>query len=145
MPALSLENTKVFFQDCVFYSHWTLMDYQVLENIDNLVYQSCIFKDSVLNYSSEDSAHYVINSNQFDFTCEFKKDICLDYVELNGLLFSENQNNKPKEKIKLFKITFQNCILNQKVEINNFNIEDFTIINTLFKGKFEFKENIIKN
>ncbi|WP_172658564.1 hypothetical protein [Campylobacter corcagiensis] len=144
LTTLTLKNTKVFFQDCVFYYDWSIVDYEILENVDNLVYQSCNFKGDVSNNSSEDSIYYIINSNQFDFTCIFEKNIYLNDVEFNGLLFSEKQNNKPEEKIKLSRILLKNCIFNKKVEINNFNIKDFIAINTLFEGKFEFKENIIE-
>ncbi len=146
LSSLDLQDIEVFFQDCIFHTRWDLQNYKVLENQDNVLYQTCTFKNDILNYTpDEDKKYYPLESNQFDYTCTFEKKLSLSYVQLDGLLCSTEQGNYLEEKLKIKEIMIENCIFNSKVVINRFEIESFTAKNTIFENKFEFKENDVKN
>lgn len=145
LSSLDLQDIEVFFQDCIFHTRWDLQNYKVLEYKDNVVYQTCTFKNDISNYTpDEDKKYYPLESNQFDYTCTFEKKLSLNYVQLDGLLFSTEQGNYLEEKLKIKEINLENCIINSKVVINRFEIESFTAKNTIFENKFEFKENDVK-
>lgn len=145
LSSLDLKEAELFFQDCTFHRRWSLQDYKVLENVDDVIYQTCIFKDEVSNYSSdENKKYYKIKSNQFDYTCKFEKKLSLHNVKFDGLLFSTDQGNYLEEKLKIKDIKIEDSIFNSKVIINRFEIDTFIVKNTIFQNKLEFKENDIK-
>jgi len=140
---LDLKNIECFFQDCKFHNRWTLYDYNVLENQDNVIYQTCKFYQTVSNYIPEEQKKLAIyNHSQFDYTCRFYKNIEFNRVSFKDMLFNTNQNNYLKKNI-IQNIIFNNCIFDKKFKLNNFKIKIFKIIDTIFKDKFEFKENIL--
>lgn len=146
LSSLDLQDIEVFFQDCIFHERWDLKNYKVLENQDNVIYQTCTFQNDISNYTpDENRKYYLLESNQFDYTCTFEKKLSLNYVQLDGLLFSTEQGNYLEEKLKIKEIMIENCIFNSKVVINRFEIESFTAKNTIFENKFEFKENDVKS
>lgn len=144
LSSLDLEGTEVFFQDCIFYDRWTLQNYKILENMDNVVYQTCTFKGDISNYApDENRKYYLLESNQFDYTCIFEKKLTLSYVQFDGLLFNTEQGNYLEEKLEINEISLENCIFNSRIIMNRFKIDDFSTKNTIFENKFEFKENSI--
>jgi hypothetical protein len=146
LSSLDLQDIEVFFQDCLFHVRWDLQNYKVLENADNVIYQTCTFKDDISNYTTDEhKKYYPLKSNQFDYTCTFEKKLSLNYVQFDGLLFSTEQGNHLEEKLKIKVIDLENCIFNRKLVINRFQIESFTAKNTIFENKFEFKENDVTN
>lgn len=145
LDSLEFEDTELFFQDCTFHKEWSLQDYKVLENKDDVIYKACIFKDEVSSCSSDkNEKYYKIKSNQFDYTCKFEKKLNLHNIKLDGLLFSTAQRNYLEEKLKIKEVKIEDSIFNSKVVINRFEIDSFIIKNTIFQNKFEFKENNIK-
>lgn len=145
LSSLDLKGTELFFQDCTFHRRWSLQDYNVLENVDDVIYQTCIFKDEVSNYSpDENKKYYKIKSNQFDYTCKFEKSLNLRNIKFDGLLFSTAQGNFLEEKLRIKEVKIEDSIFNSKVIINRFEIDSLIIKNTIFQNKFEFKENDIQ-
>lgn len=144
LTSLNLNDIKVFFQDCIFHTRWILQNYKVLENIDSVIYQTCTFKDDISNYTpDENRKYYLLESNQFDYTCIFEKKLTLSYVQFDGLLFNTEQGNYLEEKLEINEISLENCIFNSRIIMNRFKIDDFSTKNTIFENKFEFKENSI--
>lgn len=143
LSSLDLKNVEYFFQDCKFHDRWTLYDYGVLENEDNVIYQTCEFNKTVSNYTPEQSDKLATyRYSQFDYTCQFKKSIELDRCNFSNRLFNTEQNNY-LEKNEIEKIIIENCIFEQKFKLNNYCIQYLVCKNTIFKNKFEFKENIL--
>ena len=143
---LNLKNVKCFFQDCIFHAEWTLYNYKLLENVDNVIYQSCKFHKLVSNYIPENQNDQnklaIFENAQFDYTCEFYSNINLNKCHFKNMLFNSNQNNY-LNKNNLKQIIFEKCIFDSKFKLNNCNIQIFKIIDTIFKDKFEFKNNIL--
>lgn len=142
---LDLKNVECFFQDCKFHDRWTLYDYGVLENEDNVIYQTCEFDKTVSNYIPEKSKELAIyRHSQFDYTCQFKKSIEFDRCKFENMLFNTNQHNYlEKNTIKLLK--FEHSTFEKKFQLNNYDIEEFICEDSIFKSKFEFKENKLIN
>jgi hypothetical protein len=146
LSSLNLEEIELFFQDYTFHNEWDLQNYKTLENVDNVIYQICTFKDDISTYTPDkNKKYYVLESNQFDYTCTFEKKLNLAYVQFDGLLFSTEQGNYLEENLKIKEVGLENCIFNSKIIINRFDIENFISKNTIFENKFEFKENQIKS
>lgn len=140
---LDLTNTECFFQDCHFHDRWTLYNYDVLENKDNVIYQTCIFDKIVSNYTPNKSSELAIYKySQFDYTCQFKNSIEFNRVKFEDLLFNTNQYNYIETNI-IERLKFENCTFEEKFKLNNYTINEFLCIDSLFKNKFEFKENTI--
>ena len=93
---LELKNIKVFFQDCIFHNEWTLYDYDLLENIDEIIYQQCTFHKNVTNYNEDDKkALSTYRYSQFDYFSTFKIGL-----ELNKCLFQKLYSIQIKVIIK---------------------------------------------
>ena len=140
---LNLPNTECFFQDCHFHDRWTLYNYDVLENEDNVIYQTCIFYKTVSNYTPPEPKELAIYKySQFDYSCQFKNSIQFNRVKFEDFLFNTNQYNYIETNI-IKQLKFENCTFEKKFKLNNYIINEFICINSLFKNKFEFKENTI--
>ncbi len=147
LSSLDLENISCFFQDCKFHDRWTLYNYNVLENEDDVIYQTCEFYKTVSNYipekkedRNESKKLAIYKYSQFDYTCTFKKSIEFDRAKFEDMLFKTNQYNYLEDNtIKVLK--FEHCTFEKKFKLNNYNINEFICENSLFKSKFEFKEN----
>ncbi len=143
LSSLDLKDVECFFQDCKFHTDWTLYNYGVLDNEDNVIYQTCEFYKLVSNYTPESQKELAIyNYSQFDYTCKFHSNIEFNRCHFKDILFNTNQYNFLK-KNTIKQIIFENCIFDSKFKLNNFQIQIFKIIDTIFKDKFEFKENIL--
>ena len=125
LSSLDLNNVECFFQDCKFHDRWTLYDYGVLENEDNVIYQTCEFKKAVSNYTPEKSNELATYKySQFDYTCKFKESIKFDRVKFEDLLFNTNQYNYfENNTIKLLK--FEHSTFEKKIKLNNYSIDEF--------------------
>lgn len=142
---LDLKNIECFFQDCKFHDRWTLYDYGLLENEDNVIYQACEFNEAISNYTPERSTELATYKySQFDYTCQFKKNIEFYRCKFEEKLFNTNQNNYLEEN-SFKKIIIDNCVFEQKLKLNNYCIECFKCKDTVFNDKFEFKENKAEN
>ena len=143
---LQRNKTKCFFQDCKFHNYWTVYDYEILINKDNILYQACIFNEDVSPYSLEKIGEEILyTSSQFDYTSRFEKELRFDNVKFKKPLFYSAQNNYLVDKNFIKVLTFNNCIFEQPFKLNNYEIDYFTCNDTVFKNKskFEFKNNEI--
>jgi len=86
---LDLEDIKCFFQDCKFHFDWTLYNYSLWENEDNVIYQTCEFYKNVSNYISEEQKELAIyDYSQFDYTCKFYQYLNFDRSIFKNKLFN---------------------------------------------------------
>jgi len=142
ISSLDLKNISCFFQDCKFHDRWTLYNYNVLENEDNVIYQTCEFYKTVSNYTPEKSSKLAIYTNsQFDYTCKFKDSIEFNNVDFLNALFDINKSNNNLEENYIKFLKLNNCKFKNKFILNDYRIGTFICIDSLFKEKFEFKRN----
>lgn len=144
---LELKEVKVFFQDCIFHDYWSLFDYSMLKNKNNVIYQSCTFQKDVSNASAEqDAEFFVLNSNQFDTFCKFNGKLEFYKTEFKGTLFYISSGRcLPDDKKNLDLLKIFDSKFNSRFVFNNFKVESVVIHNTIFEDKFEFKNNQINN
>ncbi|RXK03367.1 hypothetical protein [Halarcobacter bivalviorum] len=142
LSSLELVETECFFQDCKFHKPWTLYNYGLLENEDNVIYQTCTFNEKISNYTPDDNKSLAIyNFSLFDYTCNIES-IEFERAHFESSLFNTNQHNYlDNQLIDSFKII--NCTFNEKFKLNNYKIHTFKCVDSLFENKYEFKENII--
>ena len=133
LPSLELSSVQCFFQDCKFYDNWFLYDYDVLENEDNVVYQSSLFNASC-SVSTSEYKKIKLSNSQFT-GCIFNSGLTLENVHILKALFKDLAEFN--SKIKLLKLT--NCKFEERFILNNYCIEEVYLKNINFIGKFEFK------
>lgn len=134
---LEMEDIECFFQDCTFYEYWSLSNYKLLKNINDVMYQQCIFNESV-NCSGSKNEKKILDQSQFN-GCTFKNDLSFENVKVEKQLF----NNWNGFKGEITNLSLIDCILEDKWILNNHKIDSFSLKDSIFKAKFEFKENIV--
>lgn len=139
LSSLDLRSTKLFFQDCVFHRFWYLYDHQILENVNQVLYQMCEFKEDISTVAGDYEKPEL--SNSIFCNCQFQKDISLYDIKLKGRLF----RNIHKKKINVKRIELINCTFEDKSILNNFTIDEFVCRDSLFNDKLEFKENKVNS
>jgi len=140
---LELDNIQCFFQDCIFHVSWTIPNCKILENEDNVIYQTCIFHENISNYTPKKRKELAVyQASQFDYTCQFKKSINMHNAKFEKMLFNTNQNNYLDEN-SINKISFDFCLFEDKFKLNSYTINVFLCEDSIFKQKFEFRENIL--
>ena len=137
ISALDLEQAQCFFQDCTFHNTWILHDYNVLENVDGVLYQLCDFKEGIYNSDVK-----LFREKQFCFNCCFKE-ISLSNATFEKSLFWDEQGNKSRDGLKIKNFRIEKCVFKEKFILNNHLISRFDIQDSLFEGKLEFKNNQI--
>jgi len=142
---LDLKNVECFFQDCKFHERWTLYDYGVLENEDNVIYQTCEFNKTVSNYTPEKSTELAIyRFSQFDYTCKFNKNLQFDRAIFKNRLFNTEQNNFLDENVIKI-LEFNKCIFEKEFKLNQYSIDEFIIEDSKFNDRFEFQSNSVND
>lgn len=143
LSSLYLKDIECFFQDCTFHDSWTLHNYGLLGNQDDVIYQTCIFKKDISNYTPDKEKELATyNYSQFDYTCQFNSSIKFNRVKFQMPLFKTNQYNYLEDRI-LGLLEFIYCTFEEKFELNKLKIILFNCYDSVFNGKFEFKENKI--
>ncbi len=130
---------ELFFQDCIFHERWSIFNAPVLKNVNGVLYQNCIFHEEISSYS-EDDGKYVIDSQLFN-DCEFKRSIEFESVEFKSPIF----NNTGDIDLNIESFHLIDCILKDKFILNRCAIKLFSMEDTIFESKFEFKQNMVSN
>jgi hypothetical protein len=145
ISSLNLDNVECFFQDCKFHERWTLYDYGVLENEDNVIYQTCEFNKTVSNYTPDKSTELAIyRFSQFDYTCKFNKNLQFDRAIFKNRLFNTEQNNFLDENVIKI-LEFNKCIFEKEFKLNQYSIDEFIIEDSKFNDRFEFQSNSVND
>lgn len=131
---------KVFYQDCEFIEYWTLYESGILNNVNNVTYQNCIFRHDVsLPYF--DNNLTVVNEPLFR-DCEFHEKLSFEHAEIEAEVFKYSVQI---DTIICKELLIQDCIFNEKFIANKLSIHNAKIVNCLFNSKFEFKENTVSD
>jgi len=136
---LRLLKSSLFFQECRFLNKWHIYNSKILDNFDNVLYQSCTFYDDVSSYSEGDGK-YIID-NQLFSDCKFNSKI-----EFGDIIFKKqmfNNSDGVGEVIGSFRLT--GCELHEKFILNCYHIGQFSLEDTVFTSKFEFKHNKVED
>lgn len=137
LSEIKIPSLEVFFQDCYFKTYWTVNNHKILNNVDNTLYQNCIFEDDVsFHYENlvDDKNIYSLFSD-----CNFKKKIEISSAVINNQIF----NNTPKIELELGELNIVNSSINNKFVLNNSKLYKLNIENVTFNSRFEFKENTV--
>ncbi len=121
-----LENT-----DNVIYAHCTLFDYKLPENTDNVIYAHCTFKKNVVFDSAEDD----LSQSQFNYYCKFKGQLTINNATIKKNIFNDNQNNFLDNNFGS-EIIFNGCTFedNQELYLSYNDKTDF-LFNDCYFGK----------
>lgn len=146
---IEIDESQIFFQDCSFHEEWTMFNYDLLENLDNVIYQDCKFSKKVSTYTSggswEEKWMCKYNHSQFDHTCEFNDDVIFSRAIFDQPPFAGNQENYKENNFRalLFEecsfsafemyllnqkngvIQFKRCEFESKLKIRSVELEDY--------------------
>lgn len=135
VSSLDLNNAQLFFQECLFHERWYLYNHKVLENVRNVLYQMCNFKEDVCTVVADYKKPELDNSIFSD--CIFEKGLILENVILKSRLF----NNTEYKMLSIKKVDLLGCTFKDKFILNNYNIDKFICIDSFYNEKIEFKKN----
>lgn len=147
---LELEG-EVFFQKCTFCNSWSLFDYQILENVEDVIYSHCVFEKAVefKPKESKDGKNKNLSNSQFNYFCKFKDQLTINEAIIKKPIFNDEQGNFGKNNFAK-KMSFNDCKFkeNQEFYITPDNIETECLFNkcnfdkklkirSVEKGKYE--------
>lgn len=139
---LTLNDIKVFFQDCEFFDNYSISNSNILENVSDVIYKMCIFHKEV-SISKDDKQNNKINHTLFN-DCNFKKSLIVENIEFEKGIFnnsiSENYDEKYNEYLEIDRLELNNCIVNNKLVLNQkYNIKYLDFKETTFKSKVKIQ------
>ncbi|MEQ1741060.1 MAG: hypothetical protein ABL869_00940 [Candidatus Nitrotoga sp.] len=139
---LTDQGIRIFFQNCQFHDDWHIVNALVLENVNNVLYQDCIFYGNASAYTERNGIGHInqIHSQLFN-NCDFRKELSFNRINFSFPIF--NNTDDVPTKIKEIKIV--GCTIDSKFILNNCTIDKFLSEDTVFKSKFEFKQNTVSN
>ncbi len=131
---IDLPKQEIFYQNCTFISNWYLSNTQILQNINQVVYQECTFRDevSILPPDSDDVS--IIENTLFN-DCLFEQSLIFENTKFISPIFNNISNISNAERLYI-----QNCTIEDSFILNNLNTKYLLIEDTEFKSKVELKE-----
>ncbi len=133
---------EVFFDGCEFHNKWSLFDYKLLENADNVIYSHCIFKKDVdfnpIKFTDENNREALdktLSQSQFNYYCKFKGQLTINNATIKKNIFNDNQNNFLDNNFGS-EIIFNGCTFedNQELYLSYNDKTDF-LFNDCYFGK----------
>lgn len=129
-----LLDSEIFFQDCIFHNQWSLNNFKVLKNVDDIVYQCCTFKNGVI--SSAEDGKFALEATQFK-DCNFKS------IRLEDTIFKQKIfKNDLAFGGEIESVNILDCIFEDKFVLTRHTIHNFKLQNIVFRDEFEFMHNI---
>lgn len=149
--SFELGGSKVFFYECEFKVGWTLINYNILDNHNKVIYQLCVFYNEVVSEIPNINKYTEYTNHQFDYTCIFHGKIIFIRASLQVSPFNENQGEyiaNSFSKIILEECQFYifemyiSCQENGEIEFRNCRVENKLKIRSVESGEYrEQQEN----
>jgi len=137
---LDIKEAECFFQDCEFFSNWYIHNYEVLPNQSNVIYQMCTFHEGVSAAGRKPQEERLSLTNSQFSDCNFGKELVLEYVDVKVPLF--NNGDYFHGQTNFLKV--YHCVIEDRFVINQYCIKTVSFQSSVFKSKFEFRDNCIK-
>jgi len=133
VPWIELLETEVFFQDCEFYDSWNLQNYEMLQNVDNVIYQCCDFSEDI------SCSDIILKNSQFQ-DCKFQG------IELRTTTFEEPLFiNSKSFRGDISRLILDNCTHKKEFVLKHINIGYFDIDKSIFNSKFEMLKVVVED
>jgi uncharacterized protein YjbI with pentapeptide repeats len=139
---IPLSSPRISFFDCRFVSEYEVVEMKLRKDFsyDDCLYQKCVFEKEVVCVG-EDQKERKIISNPLFSGCIFSEVIQLKGLELNGYLFDGDARYPTVIK----KIIADDCVFHGATYLNDMDLVGLVkFASCIFKGKFEFKNNIVR-
>lgn len=140
---LYFENTKVFFDECIFKKYFDFYPAKLLENAYDTVFSHCVFTEEVSVAPSGDRPKDNIYKHRIFYNCEYLKGVTIRDCKFEAEVFYREKDDDKYHSNKIDVLEVKNCIFDEKLKINNFKISSLLIEDTIFNLKLEIKESII--
>ncbi|WP_152974160.1 hypothetical protein [Pseudomonas sp. RIT-PI-r] len=139
---IPLSFPRVSFFDCRFVSEYEVVEMKLRKEFsyDDCLYQKCTFEREVVCVG-EDQKERKIISNPLFSGCIFSEGIKLKGLELNGYLF----DGDTRYPTVVEKIIANDCVFHDATYLNDMDSMGLAeFVSCVFKGKFEFKNNVAR-
>ena len=136
---LALTNTDCFFHGCHFYNNWNLTSLPIFGNSYHVLYRECEFHKDVSLFSQ--GREIEVMSISLFSNCIFNNDLSFNGIDFREPVFSNADDTRLC--INNFKIS--SCFFQGGFILNNYDIDTFYCVDTLFNSKYEFKKNIVND
>ncbi len=132
---LENQGKECSFEYCTFYSNWKFKDYIASNTLsmNNCLYEECKFKNGVSSIGA--ITNTILSSIQFA-DCKIKNLIAHDVIFKKPIF-----NNSESFRGKIKSLDFHDCEIEDKFIFNRHELEHFRLQDTVFRDKFEFKDN----
>jgi hypothetical protein len=132
---------EVFYQDCTFNNVLNIKANNLLENVNDVIYQGCTFKKNVeCNHFDGERYKLVIKHQQFN-NCTFDGDLhCYGATFKKSIFFNTDDFKQKVNEIIVNKSIFEGRFLLNEATISLLSLTDCEIY-----GKVELKHNVIEN
>ncbi|WP_444901231.1 hypothetical protein ACJJIG_16150 [Microbulbifer sp. SSSA007] len=134
---LDLHNTQVSYQECRFYNNWTVSKGKLLEEYQNVLYDSCRFEGDVL-LSGGDGGAKDWSAPVFS-DCDFKGKLELSRISFGSRVF-DNSDRKGRSAV-CNSLIVSECSVSDAFVINNTIFQSILIRDSTFSGKFKIRES----
>ncbi|MEC8886932.1 MAG: hypothetical protein VX875_07555 [Pseudomonadota bacterium] len=149
---IDLPEVKFFYQDCEFNTYWYISKSKLLGNMNNVLYQNCIFNGAVSTHFEADEER-VLEISLFN-DCTFRKSLVLSSLAITKPLFKNTENivvEIPELQIRRCNIENEFLLSDlktnllhiekskflSKVEIQKCDIAEAKFIDSDFKSSFD--------
>jgi hypothetical protein len=137
---IDIDETEVFYQNCIFNNVLNVKAINILENVDGVIYQGCTFKKNVECNRFENERYKLVIKHQLFNNCTFEGDLHCYGISFEKSIFFNTDDFK--QQINSIKI--EKCIFEGRFLLNDAEISTFLLVNCEMEGKVELKHNDIE-
>lgn len=135
--SVEIPEVEAFFQDCEFFQWWSITQSKLLGNVNNVLYQGCLFREDVSSYA-DDNHNALLDIPLFN-NCSFDKTLSFGNISIKNPVF----NNTDGVLVKINSLRIENCEIEEKFVLNKLMASYLLIEDSEFKAKVELKEGRI--
>lgn len=130
---LRLHNQNLFYYECVFKNDWVISRSFVRGNINDVLFENCVFEKNVSvdkDKLNDDNIPISLFSD-----CTFKETLYLNGMRFGELVF----NNSGLHTSRLNQLKIENCVFDNAFSLNGLRANRVIINESVFQGEVEFK------
>lgn len=135
---LDISDVITFYERCEFFSKWSVTQSKLLENVNNVLYQDCIFRENVDISSYPNDEEDLFLDMPLFCDCSFEDYLYFYGCTIEKLIFKNIGNTSKINKLHIEKCKIESQILLNKVRINYLSVES-----SEFNANFELKNSVV--
>lgn len=138
---IELPSTILYFEECIFENTFYISKYKEEENSKHYIFYSCIFNKEVRNIREENLVMDVLLFND----CLFKGNLIFKNIIFNkNFIRNSKKTEDNKENFVLQGVRIDKCTFNEKFKLNQYNIDNLSILNSYFLSELEIMSSTVQ-